>query len=162
MRGSRRRSAWNGACFVMLALAASGVLAQSADRAADEKAIKAAVQEFLDARDANDPKRLSAVLTADADQQQTSGERRSGRDAVIKGSLSTQQSTGGKRTIAVDSIRFIAADVALADGRYDSVGRADGSDLHMLTSMVLRREGGAWKIAAIRNMVPSGEGAGRR
>jgi hypothetical protein len=102
------------------------------------------------------------VLTADADQQQTSGERRSGRDAVIKGSLSTQQSTGGKRTIVVDSIHFVSADVALADGRYDSVGRADGSDLHMLTSIVLLREGGAWKIAAIRNMVPSGEGAGRR
>jgi len=129
--------------------------AQAPDRAADEKAIKAVIQEFLDARDANDPTRLGAVLTADADQQQTSGERRRGRDAVIKGSLSTQQSTGGKRTIAVDSIRFIAADAALADGRYDSVGRADGSDLHMLTMIVLRREGGAWKIAAIRNMVPS-------
>jgi uncharacterized protein (TIGR02246 family) len=137
-------------------------LAQIADHAADEKAIKAVIQEFLDARDANDAKRLSAVLTADADQQQTSGERRRGRDAVVKGSLSTQQSTGGKRRIAVDSIRFIAADAALADGRYDSVGRADGSDLHMLTAIVLRREGGAWKIAAVRNMVPSGEGAGRR
>jgi len=137
-------------------------VAQSADPAVDDKAIKAVIQEFLDARDANDPKRLSAVLTADADQQQTSGERRSGRDAVIKGSLSTQQSTGGKRTIVVDSIHFVSADVALADGRYDSVGRADGSDLHMLTSIVLLREGGAWKIAAIRNMVPSGEGAGRR
>ena len=154
-----------GSAYVMalcLQLGASGALAQSADHAADEKAIKAVIQEFLDARDANDPKRLSAVLTADADQQQTSGDRRSGRDAVVKGSLTTQQSTGGKRTIAVDSIRFVAADVALADGRYDSVGRADGSDLHMLTSIVLRREGGAWKIAAIRNMVPNGEGAGRR
>jgi uncharacterized protein (TIGR02246 family) len=139
-------------------LAASGALAQSTDHAADEKAIKVVIQEFLDARDANDPKRLGAVLTADADQQQTSGDRRSGRDAVVKGSLSTQQSTGGKRTIAVDSIRFVAADVALADGRYDTVGRADGSDLHMLTAIVLRREGGVWKIAAIRNMVPSGGG----
>ena len=148
--------------FVIGIAALQGGLAQSADRSADEKAIKAVIQEFLDARDANDAKRLSAVLTADADQQQTSGERRRGRDAVIKGSLSTQQSTGGKRAIAVDAIRFIAADVALADGRYDSVGRADGSDLHMLTSIVLRREGGAWKIAAIRNMVPSGGGAGRR
>ena len=146
------------ASFVVLVLAASGALAQSSERAADENAIKGVIQEFLDARDANDPKRLGAVLTADADQQQTSGERRSGREAVVKGSLSTQQSTGGKRTIAVDSIRFVAADVALADGRYDSVGRADGSDLHMLTVIVLRRESGVWKIAAIRNMVPSGEG----
>jgi len=136
-------------------VAMHGAIAQGADRAADEKAIKAVIQEFLDARAANDPKRVSAVLTADADQQQTSGERRRGRDAVVRGSLSTQQSSGGKRTIAVDSIRFIAADVALADGRYDSVGRADGSDLHMLTSIVLRHEGGAWKIAAIRNMRPS-------
>ena len=148
--------------LVSVALAPAGVFAQSANHAADEKAINAVIQEFLDARDANDPKRVTAVLTADADQQQTSGERRRGRDAVVKGSLSTQQSTGGKRTIAVDSIRFIAADVALADGRYDSVGRADGSDLHMLTSIVLRREGGAWKIAAIRNMRPSGEGSAQR
>ena len=141
---------------VLLLAAMQFAFAQAPDRAADEKAIQAVIQEFLDARDANDPKRLSAVLTADADQQQTSGERRRGRDAVVKGSLSTQQSTGGKRTIAVDAIRFIAADAALADGRYDSVGRADGSDLHMLTVIVLRREGGAWKIAAIRNMVPTG------
>jgi len=43
-------------------------------------------------------------------------------------------------------LRFVSADVAIADGRYDSVGRADGTDQRMLTSMVLRREGGAWKI----------------
>ena len=49
----------------------------------------------------------------------------------------------------------MTADVAIADGRYDSVGRADGSDRHMLTSMVLKREGGAWKIAAIRNSLPT-------
>jgi uncharacterized protein (TIGR02246 family) len=148
-------------CVVGLA-ALQVAVAQSAEHAADQKAIRAVVQEFLDARDANDPKRVAAVLTADADQQQTSGERRVGRDAVVKGSLSTQQSTGGKRTIALESIRFIAADAALADGRYDSVGRADGSDLHMLTSIVLRREGGVWKIAAIRNMRPSGEGGAQR
>jgi uncharacterized protein (TIGR02246 family) len=158
-----RRLSWrNRVWLVPLLLAPAAALAQRGEHAAEEKAIKAVIQEFLDARDANDPKRVAAVLTADADQQQTSGERRRGRDAVVKGSLSTQQSTGGKRTIAVDSVRFIAADVALADGRYDSVGRADGSDLHMLTSMVLRREAGVWKIAAIRNMRPSGEGGAQR
>jgi len=132
-------------------------LAQNADRSADEKAIKSAIQAFLDKRDANDAAGLSALLTADADQQQTSGAMRRGRDAVVTGSLTTQQSTGGKRTIAIDSVRFVAADVAIADGRYDSIGRADGSDRHMLTSIVLRREAGAWKIAAIRNMLPSKE-----
>ena len=149
MRSPKRMAA------AVLILALASAHGQTAERSADEKAIKAVIQEFLDARDANDPKRLNAVLTTDADQQQTSGERRRGREAVVTGSLSTQRSTGGKRTITVDSIRFVSADVALADGRYDSIGRADGSDLHMLTAILLRREAGAWKIAAIRNMLPS-------
>ncbi len=135
--------------------AATGVFAQGADRAADEQAVRAVIQAFLDTREKNDAAGLAALLTSDVDQQQTSGNMRSGRDAVVSGSLATQQSTGGRRTITVDSLRFVGADVAIADGRYDSVGRADGTDQRMLTSMVLRREGGAWKIAAIRNMLPS-------
>lgn len=132
-----------------------GGSAQTAGSAADEAAIKAVIKAFIDTREANDAAGLTALLTADVDQQQTSGNVRRGREAVVSGSLSTQQSTGGKRTITVDSVRFMSADVALADGRYDSVGRADGTDRHMLTSMVLRREGGTWKIAAIRNMLPA-------
>ena len=129
--------------------------AQSADRAADEQAVRAVIKAFIDTREADDAAGLAALLTADVDQRQTSGNVRSGRDAVVSGTMTTQQSTGGRRTIAVDSLRFVGADVAIADGRYDSVGRTDGTDQRMLTSMVLRREGGAWKIAAIRNMLPS-------
>ena len=137
------------------AAAAGGVSAQAVDRAADEAAVRAVIQAFLDTREKNDAAGLAALLTADVDQQQTSGNTRRGRDAVVSGSLATQQSTGGTRTITVDSLRFVSPDVAIADGRYDSVGRADGTDQRMLTSMVLRRESGAWKIAAIRNMLPS-------
>jgi uncharacterized protein (TIGR02246 family) len=131
------------------------VAAQNADRAADETAVRAVIKAFIDTREANDATALAALLTPDVDQRQTSGAVRSGRDAVVSGSLATQQSTGGRRTISVDSLRFVGPDVAIADGRYDSIGRADGTDQRMLTSMVLRREGGAWKIAAIRNMLPS-------
>jgi uncharacterized protein (TIGR02246 family) len=135
--------------------AAATAWPQGGDRAADEAAIRAVIQAFLDTREKNDAAGLAALLTADVDQRQTSGNLRSGRDAVVSGSLATQQSTGGRRTISVDSLRFVGSDVAIADGRYDSTGRADGTDQRMLTSMVLRREGGAWKIAAIRNMLPS-------
>jgi uncharacterized protein (TIGR02246 family) len=137
------------------AVAPAVVAAQSADRAADEQAVRAVIQAFLDTREKNDAAGLAALLTPDVDQRQTSGNVRSGRDAVVSGSLATQESTGGRRTITVDSLRFVGADVAIADGRYDSIGRADGTDQRMLTSMVLRREGAAWKIAAIRNMLPS-------
>ena len=136
-------------------LLAGGARAQVAGRAGDEAAIRAVVKAFLDTREANDVAGLTALLTPDVDQQQTSGNVRRGRDAVVKGSLETQQSTGGKRTITLESIRFVTADVAIADGRYDSLGRADGTDRHMLTSMVLRREAGGWKIAAIRNSLPT-------
>jgi uncharacterized protein (TIGR02246 family) len=140
---------------VVAAAAAAPAWAQGGGRAADEAAVRAVIQAFLDTREKNDAAGLAALLTPDVDQRQTSGNMRSGRDAVVSGSLATQQSTGGRRTITVDSLRFVGADVAIADGRYDSIGRADGTDQRMLTSMVLRREGGAWKIAAIRNMLPS-------
>lgn len=142
--------------LVLMAIAVPGAAAaQAGDRAADEAAIRSVIKAFIDTRERNDAAGLAALLTADVDQRQTSGNLRSGRDAVVSGTMSTQQSTGGTRTISVDSLRFVGADVAIADGRYDSVGRSDGTEQRMLTSMVLRREGGAWKIAAIRNMLPS-------
>ena len=137
---------------IALPLAAA---AQNADRAADDQAVRAVIKAFIDTREANDAAGLAALLTADVDQRQTSGNVRAGRDAVVSGTMATQQSTGGRRTISVDSLRFVGPDIAIADGRYDSVDRADGTDQRMLTSMVLRRESGAWKIAAIRNMLPS-------
>ena len=143
------------AAAALVGVLAAAAFAQNANRAADEAAIRGVIQAFLDTREANDAAALGALLTGDVDQQQTSGNTRRGREAVVSGSLATQQSTGGKRTITVDSLRFLSADVAIADGRYDSVGRSDGTDQRMLTSMVLRRESGAWKIAAIRNMLPS-------
>jgi uncharacterized protein (TIGR02246 family) len=124
-------------------------------RAADEAAIRAVVQAFIDTREANDAQGLAALLTADVDQMLTSSRFRSGRDAVIEGSVSTTQSTGGSRTIDLETIRFVTSDVAIVDGPYLSLGRADGSDLRMHTTMVLTREDGLWKIAAIRNMVPT-------
>src|SRR5262249_34383632 len=148
------RTKWGLTLCAAIAVTAT-VSAQNAGRAADEAAIRAVVKAFLDTREANDVAGLTALLTSDVDQQQTSGNTRRGRDAVIKGSLETQQSTGGKRAITLESIRFVTADVAIADGRYDSLGRADGTDRHMLTSMVLRREAGGWKIAAIRNSLPT-------
>ena len=54
------------------------------------------------------------------------------------------------RGIRVQAVRFVTADVALADGSYFIVG----SDLERWTTIVLTRDGGTWRIAAIRNMTP--------
>jgi uncharacterized protein (TIGR02246 family) len=139
------------ACAALATLA----LAQTTNRAADEAAIKAVIQAFIDTREANDVAGLTELLTADVDQLQTSGNMRSGRNEVVSGSLQTTQTTGSKRTIRVESLRFFGTDLAIADGPYDSIGRTDGTDQRMITSIVLQRESGAWKIAAIRNMIPA-------
>jgi hypothetical protein len=59
----------------------------------------------------------------------------------------------GKRTIEIETIRYIAPDVAIADGRYVIAGATDAR--RMWSSFILKREGGGWKIAAIRNMLPA-------
>ena len=127
---------------------------EPANRAEDEAAIRRVVQAFIETREDDAADALRALLTEDVDQQITSGRMRSGREAVIDGSLETTRSAGGTRTITIESIRFLGRDAAIVDGPYDIVGRSDGPDRHYRTAMVLRRDDGGWKIAAIRNMQP--------
>ena len=120
-----------------------------------ESAVRAVVQQYMEARDRQDARALQSLFTPDADQLVSSGEWRKGRDAVVKGTMASSQATGGKRAITVESVRFLSASVALADGRYDLTGLAGGEARHMWTSLVLRKSGDDWKIAAIRNMLPA-------
>lgn len=126
----------------------------SSDRSAEEAAIRQVVNAFIATREADDAASLEVLLTEDVDQQVTSGALRSGRRAVVDGSLATTQETGGDRRIVIETIRFLSPDIAIADGPYDIVGRRDG-DRHYRTTMVLKKEDGAWRIAAIRNMQPA-------
>jgi hypothetical protein len=59
----------------------------------------------------------------------------------------------GKRSITIEAIRFIRPDVAVADGRYEIT--AGTTVRRMWTTIILERGKGAWRIAAIRNMVPT-------
>ena len=117
--------------------------------------MRAVVQQYMDARDGQDAHALQALFTPDADQLVSSGEWRKGRDAVVKGTMASSQTNGGKRAISVESVRFLAPTVALADGRYDLTGLAGGEARHMWTSISLVKIGAGWKIAAIRNMLPA-------
>lgn len=139
---------------VMLA-AATAAAQQESGRAADEAAIREVVSAYIGTREDDDAGSLAALLTEDVDQQTTSGALRSGRDAVVTGSLRTTTETGGDRHIGIDSIRFVHPEVAIVDGPYDIVGRRDGTDRHYRTTMVLTKDAGAWRIAAIRNMLPT-------
>jgi uncharacterized protein (TIGR02246 family) len=121
----------------------------------DDAAVRAVVDAYSAARDKGDATALTALFTADADQLVSSGEWRRGREAVVKGSLASSQQTQGKRTFTIETVRMLAANVALADSRYD-IAQTDGTTRRMWASWVLVKDGTTWKIAAIRNMLPAG------
>jgi uncharacterized protein (TIGR02246 family) len=127
----------------------------------DEAAIRAVVARYVDARERIDPQAIAALFTSDADQLVSSGEWRKGREAVVKGTMASSTNNSGKRTITVESVRFITPDVAIADGRYELTGLAGGARRSMWTTLVLKRGGKAWRITAIRNMLPAAPASSR-
>jgi uncharacterized protein (TIGR02246 family) len=124
-------------------------------RDADDRAVRDVVRRYVDAREARDPKAVAGLFTAEADQLVSSGEWRQGREAVVSGSLASSERSGGKRTIDVERVRFVSADVAIADGRYSITGLGEGNDRRMWSTFVMAKEADGWKIAAIRNMLPA-------
>ena len=125
--------------------------------AAEDAAVRQVVQRYVNARESKDAQPIGALFTSDADQLVSTGEWRKGREAVVQGTMASSRSTGGKRTITVTSVRFLAPGVAIVDGRYEIAGMANGGSRKMWTSLTLTREAGGWRIAAIRNMLPAAE-----
>jgi uncharacterized protein (TIGR02246 family) len=118
-------------------------------------AVKAVVQRYVDAREAKEPRAIESLFTADADQLVSDGTWRHGRDELVKGMLESSRRNPARRTIEVTSVRFLSADVAIADGRYVQKAQPGGRDRAMWTSITLKRGADGWRIAAIRNMLPA-------
>ena len=145
--------------FVVVSLAALAAPAAQAGgspagAAGDERAVRDVVRNYVDARERADAGAVRALFTEDADQLTSSGEWRRGREDVVRGSLASSQANAGKRTIAVDAVRFVAPGFALADGAYTIAGDGDATR-NMRTTFVMVKRGNAWLISAIRNMLPA-------
>ena len=128
---------------------------QTAHRPADEKAVRDVIARYMEARELRDPRAIEQLFTGDADQHTTSGEWRRGRAAVVPGTLESSQRNAGTRAIKVEVVRFLTPDVAIADGPYE-IGEGAGLR-RMWTTIVVTRTSEGWRIAAIRNMVPTGQ-----
>lgn len=140
--------------ILICVLAAIRVMAQQPAAAkADEAAVRDIVQRYTEAREANDPKAIELLFTADADQYTSAGEWRRGLPAVVKGMLATSASNPGIRAITVQAVRFVTPDVAIVDGEY----RTGTATQRLWTTLVVRREAKGWRIAGIRNMAPTGQ-----
>lgn len=124
--------------------------------AVDAEAIRTVVRDYVNARELRDAGAIEALLTEDADQHTTGGVWRRGRAAVVQGTLDSSTRNPGTRRIELAGVRFLTPDVAIADGRYDISGTAGVR--RMWTTIVLERGATGWRIAAIRNAVPTGAG----
>jgi uncharacterized protein (TIGR02246 family) len=127
-------------------------LAAQTPASSEEAAVREVVRRYVNARELKDPAAIEALFTVDADQHTTAGEWRRGRAQIVPGTLESSKRNPGTRNITLQAVRFITPDVAIADGPYEITGA--GGTRRMWATLVLTREGGRWRIAAIRNMVP--------
>jgi uncharacterized protein (TIGR02246 family) len=123
---------------------------ESANSSSEEAAVRAVVAKYVEARQAKDPAAIGALFTDDADQHNSAGEWRRGREAIVTGTLASSQRNSGSRSITLKAVRFPAPGLAIADGEY-GIG-----DERLWTTLVLVRQSDTWRISAIRNAAPRG------
>lgn len=138
--------------FLLTVLQASTPNAQRA--LGDDAAVRDVVKKYVEAREQSEPAAIGALFADGADQLTSSGEWRKGRDEIVRGTLESSRRTAGTRTITLETVRFPAPGVALADGRYEITGVQEGTR-RMWTTFLLVRTSDRWRIAAIRNMLPA-------
>jgi uncharacterized protein (TIGR02246 family) len=144
-----------------VALTVAGFGQAAAPASADETAIRRVVQQQDDARNRADWKALSELFTQDAEQLTSSGTWRRGRADIEKGVAQSMGSIykGAKYTTKVESVRMLAPTVAMADGAFEISNIAGGGTRRGHATYLLVKSGDAWRIAAVRSMVPTPEGA---
>ena len=143
--------------FIVALLAStltSTLIARQSGHAAEEAEIRKLVERYMAAREAQDPSAIAALFTPDADQFTTAGEWRRGREQIRSGTAESSRRNPGTRRISIEAVRFVTADVAVADGQYE-IATGNTPARRMWTTLVLVRTDSGWRISAIRNMAPT-------
>jgi uncharacterized protein (TIGR02246 family) len=146
---------------IVLLLVALAPTVWTAGQAGDEPSIRKVLQQYDETRNRGDWKAYGALFIPDADQLTSSGTWRRGTTEIMKSTADITATTykGGKYTTTVDRVRVIAPTVALVDGAFEISNLAGGGTRKGLISMVLVKDGGQWRVAATRSMVPTPAGA---
>ena len=123
--------------------------------AQQQKDISLLIDKYSEAREKRDTVLLKSILTPDVDQLVSTGEWRNGVSASVKGMLRSSASSPGTRTLNIEKIRLLNANCALVDCKYE-IKNTDGTPRKMWSTFIAVTDKGAWKISAIRNMLPTG------
>lgn len=118
--------------------------------------VRMTIQSYVAGRQARDIEAVMGVLDPKVDQLTSRGEWRRGIDATTAGMKRSSKKNPGKRSIEVESVRFLHPDVALADARYMIKGTDGRPDRTLWSSFTLvRNSNGKWLITSIRNQKPA-------
>ena len=119
----------------------------------DRELINTLIDNYAEARTEKDVQLLTSILTEDIDQLVSTGEWRRGFNSSLEGMLRSSSSNPGGRTLTVENIRLLTEESAIVDCKYE-IKNTDGSIRKMWSTFAVVHEQNAWKIAAIRNMLP--------
>ena len=122
--------------------------------ASQRKLLTELIAQYSRARETGDTILLNNILTKNVDQLVSTGEWRSGIKAAMEGMKNSSATNPGSRTLIVDKIRMITPVCAIVDCRYE-IANANGNSRKMWSSFIVVADKNAWKITAIRNMLPA-------
>ena len=121
-----------------------------------KKDIHSLIDNYSLARENRDTVLLKNILTVDVDQLVSTGEWRDGIAASVKGMLGSSASSPGTRTLTVEKLRLLNSASAIVDCKYE-IKNADNTARKMWSTFMVVFDKAAWKISAIRNMLPAGQ-----
>ena len=144
--------------FLLLNLAGVIFLYGQNNTVADHhrKAITFLIDQYSEAREKRDTALLKTILSADEDQLVSTGEWRNGIGTAVQGMLKSSASSPGTRTLKVDKIRMLTPATAIVDCKYE-IQNTDSTMRRMWSTFIIVAEKEAWKISAIRNMLPANQ-----
>jgi uncharacterized protein (TIGR02246 family) len=119
-----------------------------------QKAITSLIDQYSLAREKRDTVLLKTILTPDVDQLVSTGEWRVGVNAAVEGMMKSSASSPGTRTLHIEKIQTITPSAAIVDCRYE-IQNTDGTVRKMWSTFIVVDDKKAWKIMAIRNMLPA-------
>ena len=120
------------------------------------KAITFLIDQYSEAREKRDTVLLKTILTSNVDQLVSTGEWRNGIGDAVQGMLKSSANSPGTRTLQVDKIRMLNLMTAIVDCKYE-IQNTDSSMRRMWSVFIVVAEKEAWKISAIRNMLPASQ-----
>lgn len=141
--------------LVTVALAIGVQAVQGQQPKGDEAAVRKLSADFTAALEKADGKAAAALFTEDGDYLSSTGRMAQGRAEIEK--LIADQAAGAFKGLSfkttVDTVRSVTPDVMIGNGSFEATGPQPRKGR---TTMVAVRQGGQWRIAAIRAMIPAG------